>query len=136
MRNEQLLSFLLIVKPDTLVNWRRQIVGWHWTFTQRRKPGTHSDGRRARREAGRRTTRQRSGKRTTHDRVRRLAPAHRLYRATRLTATRLTYTSVPKLMRRKSARLFWRLAKRALVTGTVSVFHWPVLCMSTGCSAK
>ena len=38
MRKQQLLSSLLIVKPDTVVGWYRQIVRWHWTFKQKRKP--------------------------------------------------------------------------------------------------
>jgi putative transposase len=39
MKKQQLISSLLIVKPDTVVGWHRQIVRRHWTFKQERKPG-------------------------------------------------------------------------------------------------
>ena len=39
MRKRQLLNTLLIVEPATLVGWHRQIVRWHWTFKQKRRPG-------------------------------------------------------------------------------------------------
>ena len=39
MKKQRLLSSLLIVKPDTVVGWHRQIVRWHWTFKKKRKPG-------------------------------------------------------------------------------------------------
>ena len=39
MKQRQLLDFLMIVKPSTLLGWRRQIVRHHWTFQPRRRPG-------------------------------------------------------------------------------------------------
>ena len=39
MKKQQLLSALLIVKPETVIGWHRQIVRRHWTFKQKRKPG-------------------------------------------------------------------------------------------------
>ncbi len=39
MKQRQLLTSLLIVQPATLVGWHRQVVRWHWTFKQKRRPG-------------------------------------------------------------------------------------------------
>lgn len=38
-KNRQLLDSLMIVTPATLVGWHRQILGWHWAFRQKHKPG-------------------------------------------------------------------------------------------------
>jgi len=39
MKKQRLFSSLLIVKPDTLIGWHRQIVRRHWAFRRKRKPG-------------------------------------------------------------------------------------------------
>ena len=39
MKKQQLRNSLLIVKPDTLIGWPRQIVRRHWTFKHKRRPG-------------------------------------------------------------------------------------------------
>jgi putative transposase len=39
MKKQQPPNSLLIVKPDPVVGWDRQIVRRHWTFRQERKPG-------------------------------------------------------------------------------------------------
>jgi transposase InsO family protein len=39
MKQRELLDCLMIIKPATLVGWHRQIVRWHWTFRDRRRPG-------------------------------------------------------------------------------------------------
>jgi hypothetical protein len=39
MKQTQLLDYLMIVKPATLLGWHRQIVRHHWTFQPRRRPG-------------------------------------------------------------------------------------------------
>jgi hypothetical protein len=47
MKRQQLLSSLLIVKPDTVIGWHRQMVRRHWAFRQKRKPGRPPIGPRA-----------------------------------------------------------------------------------------
>lgn len=39
MKKQRLLRSLLVVKPDTVVGWHRQVVRRHLTFRQKRKPG-------------------------------------------------------------------------------------------------
>ena len=39
MRQRQLPDCLMVIKPDALIGWHRQIVRRHWTFKHKRRPG-------------------------------------------------------------------------------------------------